>query len=168
MAKRNLQKKIFKDKEVEATPLEQLKKHKDRWQQGRKLIEMQKEFPHDAVLRRMIKEEFKENRLFKFPEEYDVYDDEEELARKLVTAPMKLAEGDTTKARDAAQELKKRFEDKDKMLQERQHMDVVNAKFKKDVLERDIEATAVRYKKQMKERLHGMEQTVREFLSSSY
>lgn len=63
---------------------------------------MQKEFPHDAVLRRMIKEEFKENRLFKFPEEYDVYDDEEELARKLVTAPMKRGDGDNTKARDAA------------------------------------------------------------------
>ena len=47
-------------------------------------------------------------------------------------------------------------------------MDVVNAKFKKDSLEKDIEALAVRYKKQMKERLHGMEQTVSEFLSSSY
>lgn len=30
----------------------------------------------------MIKEEFKENRLFKYPEEYDIYDDELERAFK--------------------------------------------------------------------------------------
>ena len=28
------------------------------------------------VLQKMIKEEFKENRVFKYPEEYDIYDDE--------------------------------------------------------------------------------------------
>ena len=31
----------------------------------------------------MIKEEFKENRVFKYPEEYDLFDDDEELACKI-------------------------------------------------------------------------------------
>lgn len=31
----------------------------------------------------MIAEEFKENRVFKYPEEYDMFDDEEEIARKM-------------------------------------------------------------------------------------
>ena len=30
----------------------------------------------------MIKEEFKENRVFKYPEEYDLFDDDEDLACK--------------------------------------------------------------------------------------
>jgi hypothetical protein len=30
----------------------------------------------------MIKEEFKENRVFKYPEEYEIYDDDEEIACK--------------------------------------------------------------------------------------
>jgi hypothetical protein len=53
-----------------------LAKPKDKWKRGKKLIELQKKFPHDMVLQKMIKEEFKENRVFKYPEEYDVYDDE--------------------------------------------------------------------------------------------
>lgn len=31
----------------------------------------------------MIKEEFRENRVFKYPEEYDLYDDEEEMKCKV-------------------------------------------------------------------------------------
>lgn len=31
----------------------------------------------------MIKEEFKENKVFKYPEEYDLFDDEEDYACKI-------------------------------------------------------------------------------------
>lgn len=34
------------------------------------------------VLQKMIAEEFKENKVFKYPEEYDIYDDEEDQACK--------------------------------------------------------------------------------------
>lgn len=47
---------------------------KDKWKLGRQLKELQKEFPHDRVLQRMIEEEFKANQTFKYPEEYDIYD----------------------------------------------------------------------------------------------
>lgn len=45
-------------------------------------------FPHDLVLKRMIKDEFKENRIFKYPEEYEIYDDEEEVKRKMPKIPV--------------------------------------------------------------------------------
>lgn len=43
---------------------------------------LQEQFPHDRVLERMIKEEFRENKVFRYPDEYDVYDEEEEDRRK--------------------------------------------------------------------------------------
>ena len=45
-------------------------------------MELKKKFPHDMVLQKMIKEEFKENRVFKYPEEYDLFDDDEDQACK--------------------------------------------------------------------------------------
>jgi hypothetical protein len=35
------------------------------------------------VLQKMIKEEFRQNKVFKYPEEYDQFDDEEEYACKI-------------------------------------------------------------------------------------
>ncbi len=62
--------------------LNKLARPKDRWKRGKILLQLKKKFPHDAVLERMIKEEFRENRVFKHPEEYDVFDDEEEVRIK--------------------------------------------------------------------------------------
>ena len=41
-------------------------------------MELKKQFRHDITLQKMIKEELKSNRVFKFPEEYDLYDDQED------------------------------------------------------------------------------------------
>lgn len=49
-------------------------------------MELKKQFPHDRILERMIEQEFKDNRPFKHPEEYDVYDYKEENARRMVGA----------------------------------------------------------------------------------
>lgn len=75
--------KEFKNPEVTAKPLEELCKPKDKWKRGKKLMDLARLFPHDLVLQRMIKDEFKENRVFKYPEEYEIYDDEEEARRKM-------------------------------------------------------------------------------------
>lgn len=45
-------------------------------------MELKEKFPHDMVLEKMIKEEFKQNKVFKYPEEYDLFDDDEDLACK--------------------------------------------------------------------------------------
>lgn len=47
---------------------------------------LQQQFPHDRVLQRMVKEEFKENQVFRYPEEYDIF-------RKADEEPKKLASG---------------------------------------------------------------------------
>ena len=76
-------KKDFKNPEVKAASVNEMAQPKDKWKRGKKLLELQKLFPHDLILQRMIKDEFKENRVFKYPEEYEIYDDEEETRRKL-------------------------------------------------------------------------------------
>ena len=55
---------------------------KDKWKLGNELKALQKSFPHDRVLERMVTEEFKSNQLFKYPEEYDLYDAAQEDAFK--------------------------------------------------------------------------------------
>lgn len=64
------------------TYLEDLAKPKDKWKVGKQLLELKKKFPHDMVLQKMIEEEFKANRVFKFPEEYDIYDEDEDTLCK--------------------------------------------------------------------------------------
>lgn len=62
--------------------IKELAKPKDKWQRGKILLQLKKKFPHDIVLQKMIKEEFKENRVFRYPEEYDLYDEEMEYKIK--------------------------------------------------------------------------------------
>ena len=45
-------------------------------------MDLKKKFSHDLTLEKMIKEELKSNKVFKFPEEYDLYDDQEDLLCK--------------------------------------------------------------------------------------
>ena len=68
-------------------------------------MELKKKFPHDPVLERMIKEEFKQNRIFKYPEEYDLFDDEEDVLCKVVTGE----KGLRVKNSQAGNTLKERF-----------------------------------------------------------
>lgn len=51
---------------------------KDKWKRLRILLDLKKKFAHDITLEKMIKEELKQNRVFKYPEEYDLYDDHED------------------------------------------------------------------------------------------
>ncbi len=55
--------------------LQELAKPKDKWKRLRILMDLKKKFKHDITLEKMIKEELKDNKVFKFPEEYDLYDD---------------------------------------------------------------------------------------------
>ena len=53
--------------------MKELAQPKDKWKVGKKLLDLQKKFPHDRVIQRMVAEEFKQNQVFRYPEEYDVY-----------------------------------------------------------------------------------------------
>ena len=51
----------------------ELAKPNDKWKVGKKLMELQSKFPHDRVLERMVKEEFRTNQTFRYPVEYDKF-----------------------------------------------------------------------------------------------
>ena len=63
--------------------IDQLAQPKDKWKVGKKLMELAAKFPHDRVLQRMVKEEFKSNQAFRYMEEYDVFNETEETNFKL-------------------------------------------------------------------------------------
>lgn len=66
-------------KEIKATPLQNLAKSKDNLSKGKTMLLLKKMFPNDRILQKMILNEFKKNKLLKYPEEYDVYDSDEEI-----------------------------------------------------------------------------------------
>ena len=68
--------------QLPARDLDSIAQPKDKWKLGNELKQLQKKFPHDRVLERMIEEEFKSNQLFKYPQEYDLYDGAQENAFK--------------------------------------------------------------------------------------
>ena len=70
--------------------LNELAKPKDKWKRLRILMDLKKKFRHDITLEKMIKEELKDNRVFKYPEEYDLYDDQEDkLCKHMGSKEMK-------------------------------------------------------------------------------
>jgi ferritin len=72
------------------TRLSELAKPKDKWKRLRILMDLKKKFRHDITLEKMIKEELKDNRVFKYPEEYDLYDDQEDrLCKHMIDKEMK-------------------------------------------------------------------------------
>jgi len=62
--------------------LKSLSKPKDKWKRGKVLMELRKDFPHDAVIERMCQAEFKDNQVFRYAPEYDVYNEQEDKMRK--------------------------------------------------------------------------------------
>lgn len=70
--------------------IKDLAKPKDKWKRGKILMELKKQFPHDIVLEKMIKEEFKQNKVFKYPEEYDLFDDDEDKLCKHMASSTKI------------------------------------------------------------------------------
>jgi hypothetical protein len=57
----------LKNKKIEKTPLEKMAEPKDRLKVGKTLLELKKMYPDDAVLQRMILQEFRETKVAKLP-----------------------------------------------------------------------------------------------------
>jgi hypothetical protein len=55
---------------------------KDRWALGNKLLEIQKRFPLDPIVKKMVKNEFTEKPLKKYDLEYETHNQDDELRRK--------------------------------------------------------------------------------------
>ena len=65
-------------KEEREINLNKLSKPKNRYKTGFAMLDLQKEFKYDNIIKKMIKNEFKDNKVFKFPEEYAVRDEDEQ------------------------------------------------------------------------------------------
>ena len=76
--KARLAKAVIK-KEIKGSGIETLAKPKDNLQKGKTILFLKKMFPNDRILQKMLINEFKKNKLLKYPEEYDVYDSDEEI-----------------------------------------------------------------------------------------
>ena len=74
--------------------MKELAKPKDKWKVGKELMALQRQFPHDRVLQRMVKEEFKENQVFRYPEEYDIFRNADEQPKKLASGARGLQKQD--------------------------------------------------------------------------
>ena len=181
-----LSKKIMK-KEVQATGLENLAKPKDSLKRGKTMLYLKKMFPHDKILQRMILNEFKKNKLLKYPEEYDVYDSEDEIdtyKRDELREPFNTVrkEGRALKISDLYKPLNEREKDimepfvkhleqryldtNLKMEEEKQRKEREQKEDKK--LERFIAGKVRGYLQMRKRRLYEKNPTLKQFLVQTY
>lgn len=139
--------------------LSKLAKPKDKWKVGKKLVELQKMFPHDRVLERMIAEEFSKNQAFRYPAEYDVYNKQEDDKLKIFSEGKKLAK---TSYGDFGSTKLEEFKLEDKSSQAGDQRKAAMERKARLAFEKDIfnEATAYQHKAQT--RLSGAEDTKHE------
>ena len=111
----------------------------------------------------MIQEEFKQNRVFKYPEEYDLYDDEEDRLCKY-----RGKTGIVVKDIGAGKSLREKF----KILDDQQLYYLkkeINEKRKQErEMEQFIVEHVMKYLDKKKKRLLGENETVRHFVSEAY
>ena len=143
--------------------LSELAKPKDKWKRLRILMDLKKKFRHDITLEKMIKEELKDNRVFKYPEEYDLYDDQEDkLCKHMGEKEMKkvdLGKGKTLREKFKA------LDDKD-LYYLRKEINKQRAEERE--MEKFLIEKALEYLEMKKRRLEGQIVTVKEFVSKVY
>ena len=69
---------ILEKKEEREKRINELAVPKDRYKTGRVMCDLQNKFKYDNIIKKMIKNEFKDNKIFKFPDEYAVRDEDEQ------------------------------------------------------------------------------------------
>ena len=69
---------INETREEREKKIEELAKPKDKYKTGKVMINLKDQFKYDNIIKKMIKNEFKDNKLFKFPEEYAIRDEDEQ------------------------------------------------------------------------------------------
>ena len=69
---------LLEKKEEREENINKLAVPKDRYKTGRVMYNLQNKFKYDNIIKKMIKNEFKDNKIFKFPEEYAVRDEDEQ------------------------------------------------------------------------------------------
>lgn len=126
-------------------------------------MELKKQFTHDITLQKMIKEELKSNRVFKFPEEYDLYDDQEDKLCK--------HQGERS-IRQYDNKLPQTLRDKFKEIDDQKlyylKKEVASKRQQERQMENYLLEQALKYLNEKKKRLSGQTTTIREFVSKVY
>lgn len=114
----------------------------------------------------MINEELKTNRVFKYPEEYDLYDDQEDkLCKHMGEREIHVKGADDWKAGKDLRDKFKILDDQDLYYLKRE----VNSQRKKErELEQFLIQHALQYIQEKKKRLSGERTTVNQFVSKVY
>ena len=148
-------------------------KPKDRYKTGRVMLRLKEQFKYDNIIQKMLKQEFKDNKLFKFPEEYSVRDEDEQNERIFKLGLNKFdakAEPEIRRKREEkiVEQMKKTFED-DKEREEKEKNEV-EAKIREDLeLEEFIRSKVIEYYKKMVGRLKsGKIELFSKFLNNMY
>jgi len=143
--------------------LSKLAKPKDKWGRLRILMDLKKKFAHDISLQKMIREELKSNKVFRFPEEYDLYDEKEDkLCKHMGEAGIKQPDFSAGKT---LREQFKTLDDKDLYYLKRE---ISSKRRDERNLEKFLINHALAYLEQQKQRLKGQTTTVRLFVSDVY
>jgi hypothetical protein len=163
--------------------IQKLSQPKDRLKIGKTLLQLKSHYPHDKILRDMIKEEFKNERVAKRPLEYDNFDSDEEELMKDKREMVKFRKNSEGKReiilgwedKEREQELLTRFkeickkynkEKKDQMKEERNIAKRI--KSENDKIEDYILKKVTEWRKLTMNKMNEKIPTETEFLSSTY
>ena len=69
---------LLEKEEEREKRIEELAIPKDRYVTGRAMLRLKDKFKYDNIIQKMIKNEFKDNKLFKYPDEYAIRDEDEQ------------------------------------------------------------------------------------------
>lgn len=145
----------------------QLAKPKDKWRTGRVLLSLKNQFQYDNIIHKMIKYEFKENRPFKFPEEYAILDHDEE--RKVIFRNQLEKSHRVKENEERIKEMihRTKYDDDEKKRHEDSQL---RNKLKQEAsLEQYIKKMVIKYYKSMKDRLaSGKVVLIHSFLTEVY
>ena len=140
---------------------------KDKWQTGRIMLNLKNKFSYDKIIEKMITQEFNENKEFRYPEQYAIFDSEHErkvVFKNSIEKNIKKPEN-INKIKEMIQ--KSKFADDD--LKKTQAF-VLNQIRKENLeIEKSIKKHCVIYCKKMKERiLHNKRFLKDQFLNDLY
>ena len=131
--------------------INQLAKPKDHHQKKKELLKLQKQFPHDRTLQKMVELEFQENRIFRYPEEYEVFNAEEQKA--IFMKSKKMDTRDLADMKEAENTMRDKFRATDKIKQNMEGTFVRTEKQRFNDCEQDILQRVETYKRNLERRM---------------
>ncbi len=147
--------------------LNNLAQAKDKWKTGKTMISLKEKFKYDNIIEKMVKQEFLDNKEFRYPEQYALYDTEHErkvMFKNSIEKKIKKAEN-IEKIKEMLQKAKFNDDDFKKtqaLLQDRIAKE--NLEFQKT-----IKKHCIFFYKNMKERIYLNKRFIKEkFISDLY